>query len=83
MGGDGRGKAHIHPAGVSFDRCIQVFFYLGKGYYLVELAFYLRSGHAKDCAVQVDVLPPGQFRMKTCSHLQEAGYPALDCNPSG
>ena len=83
MHSDGEGETHVHPAGVAFDRGIKVFFYLGKGDYLIELAFDFATGHAQDGAVQVDVLPSGQFRVKACTYLQEAGYPALDGHTTG
>ena len=34
--------------------------------------------HPQDRAVQVDILPPGQFRVKTGTHFQQAGDAAFD-----
>ncbi len=50
MGGHGKGQAHVHAAGVAFDRRIQELLYLGEGHDLVELAVDLSAFHAQACA---------------------------------
>src|SRR2546427_929567 len=71
MGGHGESQAHIHSTGVSFNRRIYEAFDFGEGDYLIKLPIYFASLHTKDCAVQVDVLPPAQLRMKAGAYFEQ------------
>ena len=78
----GEGEPHIHAAGVMLHRRIEKHLRLGKGDDLVELAVDLLARHAKDRAVEINVLPAGQLRVKTGAHLEQAGDAALDLHPA-
>ena len=82
MSRHGEGKPDVHPRGVTLDRRIQELLYLRKVDDLVELPRYLLPAHAEDRAVQIDVLPSGQLRMKTGANLQ-ARHPSFDPDPAG
>ena len=73
---DGKGEPHIHAAGVAFDRRIEEFFHFGECDNGVEFLFDFRACHSKDCAIEKNVFPPGQFLVKTGSHFKQAGDPA-------
>src|SRR6476659_1524544 len=64
------------------DRLIDKFFHLGEGYYLVELLGDLRARHAQDCAVQINILPAGQFRMKTGADFEQRADATVEFDPS-
>ncbi|MCG3161346.1 MAG: hypothetical protein JMDDDDMK_02514 [Acidobacteria bacterium] len=68
---DGEGQPQIHPAGVMLDRRVNELFDFGESDYLVELVFDLGAPHSQDCAVQVDVLASGQFRMKPGAYFEQ------------
>src|SRR6185369_15841941 len=70
------------PRREMLDRSIEEFLHLGKGHNLVELLPDLYLGHAENCAVQVDIFPPGQLGMEAGAHLQQACYPAVNADPS-
>ena len=53
---------------------------VGKTQILVELFPDLRPAHHENRAVELDVLPPGQFRMKTGPHLKQARHPLKAVN---
>ena len=72
VGGDREGEAHIHPAGIAFDRGIQKFLDVREGDDFVELFLDLDAGHPKDRAVEENVLPACQFRVKAGADLQQA-----------
>src|ERR1700752_1943012 len=78
MGGDCKRKSHIHPATVSFHRCIQEFFYLGKCNNLVEFGLDLSAAHPEDRTVQINVLPSGQFGVKAGTNFKQASYASSD-----
>src|ERR1700733_8024029 len=61
-GGYCKGKAHIHPGRISFHRRIDIPLNAGKIDDLVEFPSDLSTGHAKDGAVQEDIIPTTQFR---------------------
>ena len=69
------------PAGVALDRRVQELLDLGKGHDLVELALDLPALHPQDGAVQIDVFPAGQLRVKAGAHLQERSHPAPNRHP--
>src|SRR5262249_52948549 len=78
MRSHGKGKAQIHAARVVFYWCINKSFYFRKGHDFVKLTINFRPLHAQDCRVEVNILPPGQFRMKASAYLQERTHPAMN-----
>src|SRR6201988_2975734 len=82
MGGDCKRKSHIHPATVSFHRCIQEFFYLGECNNLVEFGLDLRAAHPEDRTVQINVLPSGQFGVKAGNNFNKASSGSPDRGPT-
>ena len=80
MGGHGKGEAHIHAAGISFDRCIEEFFDFREGDNFIELPADLGFAHAENGAVQKNIFAPGQFRMKSGADLKQARNSSLDAN---
>jgi len=78
MRSHGKSQAHIHPAGVPFDGCVNELFNLGEGDNLIEFLSYFFFGHAEDGAVEEDVFPAGEFRVEAGAYFQETGDAALD-----
>ena len=74
---DGERQPHIHAARVAFDRRVDEALDLGERDDLVELARDLGALHAEDGAVQVDVLAPGQLRVKAGADLEQAADAAV------
>src|SRR5262245_42375536 len=83
MRGDGESKAHIHAAGIIFDRSVYELFGFGEGDYLIKFPVYLTTFHAENCAVQIDILPPAQLRMKTGANLEQAANAAVNVYLAG
>jgi hypothetical protein len=52
------------------NRTVQKPRYLREFHDLVELAFDLRSAHAEDRAVQLDILPTGELGVESGTHLE-------------
>src|SRR5262245_17283680 len=65
MCGYGKGQPNVHAAAVAFHGRVEKPFYLGKAHDLVEFRLDLCPLHAKDRAVEEDVLTTGQLRMET------------------
>jgi hypothetical protein len=63
-------ETHMHPAAVSFDWSIQESLDPGKVNNFIEAAAYVGLRHSQYCAVQENVLSPGQFGMKSSSYFQ-------------
>ena len=78
MGGDREGQPDIHARGVALHRRVEELLDLGKGDDLVELASDLASRHAKDGAVEEDILAAGQLGMEAGADLEEAGDAAAN-----
>ena len=72
MGGNRKSKTDEHTTGVVLDLCIEELLHFGEGHNLIELAIDLGFFHAKKRAVQIDILPAGQFVMKTNSNFEQA-----------
>src|SRR5215510_5599692 len=68
------GEPHIHTTAVTFHRSIQELVNFGEGHDFVELFSDLRPGHSENRAVEIDVFPSGQFRMKSGSDLKQARH---------
>ena len=82
VGGHGKSQADIHARGVAFNGRIEKLFDSGELDDLVKFADDLGSGHAQDGAVKEDVLPSGEFLMKSSANFEETGDPAIDANSS-
>jgi hypothetical protein len=78
--GDRETQTHFHATAVSLDRCIDVVFDAAEGDDLVQLGIDLRTAHAHDGPVEVDVLHAGEFRMEAGAYFQQTGYAALHVN---
>ena len=71
MGGYGKAQAQAHAGRVALDRCIQELCHAGKFHHGVQLGGDLAVFHAQYGAVQVDVLPAGEFLVKTGAHFEK------------
>ena len=71
VGGNGKCQAGTHPAGVTLDWCINESFDLRESDDLVELTMDFRLRHPENRAVEIDVLPAGEFGMKTRTDLKQ------------
>src|ERR1700686_1703175 len=74
-------EPHIHAARVTFDRCIEKFFGLRERNDFIEFRCDLSAAHAKDGAVQENVLGGGQLRMKPGPDLQQRSDPPANSDP--
>ncbi len=82
MRGHREGEAHVHARGVSLDGGVQESLDFGEGDDGVELLLHLASGHAQDGAVEEDILPPGQLRVKSRPDLEQARNSTAQRDPS-
>ena len=78
MGGDTEGETDIHAGRVPFYRSVYEVFDLGEVNNLVEFLPDFLLAHPQDRAVEKNVFPTGQLRVKPGSHLQKACYPPPD-----
>jgi hypothetical protein len=83
MSGDGEGQSDRHAARVTLDGCVEESLELGEVDDLVESSLDLGAPHPEDRAVQVDVLPSRQLRMKARPHLEQRADAAGDLGPPG
>ena len=84
MRSDRKRQTHIHAAGITLNRCVNKCLHAGKIDDLIELALDLATMPMPRMApFKEDILTPGQFGMKTCSHFQQAGNaaPSLYTSP--
>src|ERR1700730_7479617 len=70
MGSYRKCEPNIHSARITFDRCVEKLFGLGKSDDFIEFRCDLSAAHAKNRAVQKNVLAPGELRMKPRPDLQ-------------
>src|SRR6185436_1755509 len=75
--GNRESETYIHAGGITFNRGIKKLFDFRKSYDLVKLSLDLRLPHAKQRAIQIDVLTPGQFGMKASAHLKQTCHPSV------
>src|SRR5579875_3937063 len=66
-----------------FDRRVDEFLYIGKGHNLIEFALDLASPHPEDRGVQIDVLAPGQLRVKPGAYFEQAAHSAVQIDAAG
>src|SRR4030095_16679540 len=67
---DIKSETHIHTAGVTLHRGIDEFFNFGEGDDLVEFTVDFHLFHSQEGAVEVNVLPAGQFVVEASAHFQ-------------
>src|SRR5436309_15455142 len=77
---DGKGEPYKHSAAVAFYWGVEKLFDLGKIDNFIELSFDFSTAHSEDCAIQKNILSAGQFRVKACPNLKQAGYSATDAD---
>src|SRR5215469_11610087 len=82
MSCNGEGKPNIHARRVALNRRVEKFLDLREGDNLIKFTADFRAGHAEDRAIQVDILAPGQFRMKAGADLQQACDAPINCDPA-
>ena len=75
-------QAHVHPAGVTLDRSVEEVRYPGERHDFVERPARFHPLHPEDRAIQVNILAPREFRMKTSAYLKKAGHPPAQFDPS-
>src|ERR1041385_7002325 len=75
ISGDRECQAYLHAARIALDRNINESFHLGELDNLIEIPVDLRLLHSKNGAVEINIFSPGQFGMKTGTHLQERPDP--------
>jgi len=74
VGCHGESQAQVHARGVAFDRGIDELFNFRECHDLIETGFDFLFMHAKNGAVEEDVLASGQFGVKTGAYLQQRAY---------
>src|SRR5882672_3750510 len=83
MGGHGESQAHIHSTGVPLNRRIYEAFDFGESDDFIKLLIYFGAFHAKNCAVQIDVFPPAQLRMKASAYFEQTADASVQIHPAG
>src|SRR5262249_46128288 len=68
---------------ITFDRCIDKLFDLGKSDDLVEFALYFSPFHPENCAIENNIFTSGQLRMKSRPHLQQRTDSASNLSVAG
>src|SRR5258705_473517 len=74
-------QSDIHAAGVALDGRVQEALYPREFDYFVKFSSNLHPGHSKNSAVQENIFPSCQFRMKPCADLQQTRDPAHNFDP--
>ena len=72
--GDRECEPYIHPTRVALHRRIEKAFHLGEGDDLVEAGRDLTAPHAKNRAIEEDVLAPGELGVKAGAHLEQRAH---------
>src|SRR5205823_493536 len=75
---DRESKPHIHSARITLHRSIEEFFDLGEGDDLIEFFLNFGACHSEDRAVEKNIFPAGQLRMKTGSNFKKSADPAVN-----
>lgn len=73
MNGDGKSQAHCHARRVVFQRLVNELPKLGEFDNFIFPFLQLLAAHAKINAVEVDILPPGQFGIEAGAKLKQTG----------
>src|SRR6516164_3763639 len=68
MGGDCKGQADIHSAGIPFHRRVEKLINFSKSHDLVELSFDFPKAHSENAAVHANVFSASELGMKSSSN---------------
>src|SRR5215469_8422662 len=82
MCGHSEGEANVHAARIMLHGRVDEFLDLGEGDDFIEFSSNLALAHAQDCAVNEDVLPPGEFGMEAGADFEEAADAAVNFRPA-
>src|ERR1700693_395083 len=82
VGGDSKGEADIHAAGVVFDGSVDEILEFGESDDFVEFAGDFPLAHAKNGAAKICVFAAGQFRVKAGAYFQQASHAAMNFGPA-
>src|SRR5690554_4267913 len=77
MGRYCEGKSHFHPAAVSLDRSVDIHLAAREVHDFIEFGVDLGTGHTQNSAVEENIFPTSEFRMKTGAYFQQTRYPTL------
>ncbi len=85
MSSYGKSQTNVHAARIILDRLIQKVFHSTEGDDLIQTLLNLSSVHSQKTAVQKDIVPTAQVRMKARTHLQERRHATVqtDLPPAG
>jgi hypothetical protein len=75
-GGDGKGQAHEHAAGIVLHRLLDEITDVGEGEDFIQTLFGFGAAQTKDAGVQEDVLDAGEIRIEAGAEFQQGGDPA-------
>ncbi len=78
MSRHGKGKPHIHPAGIALDRHVDKRVDLGKIHNGIKTAPDFLFLHTYNCAIEIDVFTTREFGMKACTHFQKRADAAVN-----
>src|SRR5208283_732474 len=82
VGGNGKGQAHIHAAGIMFYGRINEFFQLRESHVFIELARYFALAHSLNRAAQVGILSAGEFRVEPGADFEQAPDTPVNFRPA-
>jgi len=71
---DRESEPQVHAAGIAFDRSVNELSDFRKIDNFIKAGQYFFAGHAQNRAVEKDILPSGQFRMKASAHFQQRAH---------
>ena len=80
LGRDGKTQSDIHTSRIGLYRGVDKITNIRKGDDGIHLLVDLFSGQAQDGAIEVDVLPTGQFLLKASAQLQKSHCLAINVN---
>src|SRR6266566_4663543 len=83
MGCDRKSETHVHTTRVTLDGRIEELLHLCESDDPIEFLSDFSAAHAKDGAIQGNILPASEFGVETGSDLEQTRDPTLDLNTSG
>src|SRR5215831_6417498 len=78
VGRDRECKTHVHAAAIALHGGVKELINFSEGNDFVEFFSDLRLAHTEDRAVEVDIFPTGQLRMKTGADFEQAADAAVN-----
>src|SRR5216683_2971175 len=75
-------QPHVHPARIMLHRRLDKLLDLRERHNLIELPVDFLLSHPQDRPAQIRVVPPGQLRMKTRAHFQQAAHLPANLPPA-